>query len=121
MEENDRQTFRRFLIGFVIICGCSGVMHYFLVSRGAIKSYRVKPSYQQGATESVEAPKKLAEKPVEGTVSATSFDKFFLKSGEKNLTFKVGDQTMPQVGDHLRVFHSDEDPPTAMRLEKLQL
>lgn len=114
---SDRERWKRFAVGFVLIVACSAVMHVNLMKKGALKTERYEPRY----TDTVEGEEFIAQgPPIEGTVSAISFDRFFVKSGEENITFKVEEGfSMPAVGQRVRVKYFQGTPPTALQLERL--
>lgn len=114
---SDRERWKRFIAGFALIVACSAVMHVTLMNKGSLKTQRYEPRF----TEAVEGDAFVAQgDPIEGTVSAISFDRFFVKAGAENVTFKVQEGfAMPPVGRKVRVKYFQGSPPTALQVERL--
>ncbi len=115
----DRRNFRRLVIGFLIMCTLSGFMHVYLVGRGVIKPYRMKPNYQ--VEEKQTNPEFLKQgEAVVGVISAVSYDKFYVKLESKNQQFLRGQLTPPEVGTRVKVIFAQGTPPVALKVEPVE-
>ncbi|MGE0488069.1 MAG: hypothetical protein AB7S38_02520 [Vulcanimicrobiota bacterium] len=116
MNRADRENFKRMAIGFCMICVLSAGLHIYLIKKGVIEPYRMKPVYT--VEESQNDGALLAQgKIVIGEVSATSYDRFYIKTQQVNQPFLLGQLTAPAVGSHVRVVYAPGRPPVALKIE----
>lgn len=111
--KNDKATFRTMAIGFILICGFSGIMHQFLIRKKGFKTKHYEPSYERKAAD----PNALLLEgggTVTGEVVAVSFDKFFVQLGDRMQPFLVGELEMPKSGTTVAVSYTSGRPPTAL-------
>ena len=106
------------ILGFLGICFCCSVMHYLMVTRSNMYLYREIPNYRMDKKD-LTGQMKQGVGTVEGLVSATSYDKFFLTLQDgKMQAFLNGELESPKVGERVKVTYVGGKPPKALVLEK---
>lgn len=118
MTDSDR--WKQFIIGFILIVIGSVASQMLLLKAGFFHYQHYKVSYNNaGRHTKVFIPQ---GPPIEGVVSAISFDRFFVKVGKHDLTFLVhnGRPAIPKVGEHVRVSYYQGAPPTAIAVQRLK-
>ncbi len=76
------------LIGFLLICVSSVVLHVFLLSKKALRTQRYEPVYPGDQARDTSG---IAQ----GMVSSLSADRFNLQVGNRRLTFQLGEGVPP--------------------------
>ena len=114
---DDKKTFRRMSIGFVIICVCCGIMHMIMIRKGNMYLERSKPRYNLEKKDT-EGTMREGVGTVTGEVGAVSVGKFFLNMENDRLqTILIGELEMPKVGSVIRVTYAGGQPPKALMIE----
>lgn len=120
MNRADRENFKRMAIGFCLICVLSITLHVYLIKKGVIEPYRMKPVYTVEETQNNGALLEQGQIVI-GEVSATSYDRFYVKTDKLNQPFLLGQLQAPEVGAHVRVVYAPGRPPVALKIENAAL
>lgn len=115
--KDDKTTFRRMTIGFIVICICCAMMHLIMVKKGNLYLERSKPRYN---LEKQDEDRTMLEGvgTIQGEVGAVSTDKFFLNmDNDKLQTILIGDLEMPEVGAVVEVTYVGGKPPKALMIK----
>ncbi len=113
----DRKTRRTMLMGFLLICSLSGVMHVIMVERSSMRLQRYEPVFdvQQERPEDMLL---TGGGSITGEIAATSHDRFFVQVDGRLQPFLIGELEMPKAGRVLTVTYVGGRPPQALILSE---
>lgn len=91
------------LLGFLMICVFSAVMHVFLIQKKVLRTQRYEPVYPDSQ------PQRETAGFAQGLVSSLSADRLNLQVGSKRLTFYLAEGVQaPPVGSLVEVRYDND-------------